>query len=146
MAHDIHRWTGDFGVSQVRLILFLKLYNSLKFIISGQIEHRYKDGTVEIHYVDGSIRISNKNWTNDVKEEWRMPDGVNAKIFNNGTKILSFPNGQREVHTTNHKRREYPDGTVKLMYADGTLETRYSNGRVRVKDKDGNLISDNMKS
>lgn len=114
------------------------------FIFSGQIEHRYKDGTTEIHYSNGSIRISNPTWTDDLKEEWRMPDGTNVKVFKNNTKILSFSNGQREVHTTNHKRREYPDGTVKLMYEDGTMETRYSNGRVRVKDKDGNLISDNM--
>lgn len=73
-----------------------------------------------------------------------MQDGTNAKIYKNDTKIFCFPNGQREIHTANHKRREYPDGTVKIMYEDGSMETRYSNGRTRVKDKDGNLISDNV--
>ncbi|XP_070498726.1 centromere protein J [Chironomus tepperi] len=111
---------------------------------SGEIEHRYKDGTIEIHYTDGSIRITNKNWTNDIKEEWRMPDGTNAKIYKNDTKVLSFPNGQREIHTSNYKRREFPDGTVKIVYEDGSMETRYSNGRIRMKDKDGNLVSDTI--
>ncbi|CAG9805053.1 unnamed protein product [Chironomus riparius] len=111
---------------------------------SGEVEHRYKDNTVEIHYTDGSIRITNKTWTNDIKEEWRMPDGTNAKIYKNDTKVLSFPNGQREIHTSNYKRREFPDGTVKIVYEDGSMETRYSNGRIRVKDKDGNLVSDTI--
>lgn len=111
---------------------------------SGQIEHRFKDGSTEVHYQNGSIRITNPNWTDDTKEEWRLPDGVNIKILNNESKILTFPNGQREIHTANHKRREYPDGTVKLAYEDGSFETRYSNGRVRIKDGQGNLLSDTM--
>lgn len=40
------------------------------------------------------------------------------------------------------QRREFPDGTVKIVYPDGTRETRYPDGRVRIKDFDGNLISD----
>lgn len=108
------------------------------------MEHRYKDGTVEVHYQNGSIRITNSNWTDETKEEWRLPDGTNIKILINESKILTFPNGQREIHTANHKRREYPDGTVKLAYEDGSYETRYSNGRIRIKDCKGNLISDTM--
>jgi centromere protein J len=73
-----------------------------------------------------------------------MPDGANAKIYKNDTKVLSFPNGQREIHTLNYKRREFPDGTVKTVYEDGSMETRYSNGRIRMKDKDGNLVSDTI--
>lgn len=111
---------------------------------SGQIEHRFKDGTNEVHYSNGSIRITNPNWTDETIEEWRLPDGTNIKISSNDTKILTFANGQREIHTPNHKRREYPDGTVKLAYEDGSFETRYSNGRVRIKDSKGNLISDTM--
>lgn len=108
------------------------------------MEHRYKDGTVEIHYQNGHIRITNENWKDETKEEWRLPDGTNIKILKNESRILSFPNGQREIHTANHKRREYPDGTVKMAYLDGSFETRYSNGRIRIKDKEGNLLSDTM--
>jgi len=110
----------------------------------GQTEHRYKDGTVEINYPNGHIRITNENWTDDRKEEWRLPDGTNITILQNDSKILAFSNGQREIHTPNHKRREYPDGTIKIAFLDGSFETRYSNGRIRVKDKDGNLLSDTM--
>ncbi|CRK99506.1 CLUMA_CG012825, isoform A [Clunio marinus] len=110
----------------------------------GQIEHRHKDGMIEIHYSNGSICVTNSNWTDDTKEEWKLPDGTNIKILKNESKILMFPNGQREIHTANHKRREYPDGTVKLLYEDGSCETRYSNGRIRIKDNKGNLISDTM--
>lgn len=109
---------------------------------SGQTEHRYKDGVVEIHYPNGSIRLTNSVTTDDVLEEWRYPDGTNIKVYKDSTKILDFPNGQREIHTSNHKRREYPDGTIKLVYEDGSQETRYSNGRIRIKGKDGTLISD----
>jgi T-complex protein 10 C-terminus len=91
-----------------------RLLQLFYLLFSGQTEHRYKDGSVEVHYQNGSIRITNPNWTDDSKEEWRLPDGTNIKIKNNETKILTFANGQREIHTTNHKRREYPDGTVKV--------------------------------
>lgn len=99
-----------------------------------------------MHLPNGSIRVTNPNRTDNVKEEWKMPDGTTAKIYHNDTKVMSFPNGEREIHTVNQKRREYPDGTVKIVYADGVSETRYSSGRIRVKDKDGNLISDNISS
>jgi centromere protein J len=114
------------------------------FNFSGQTEHRYKDGTIEIHYPNGHVRFTNPNWTDDTAEEWRLPDGTNIKILTNETKILTFPNGQREIHSANHKRREYPDGTVKIAYEDGSYETRYSNGRIRIKDSHGNLLSDTM--
>jgi centromere protein J len=47
------------------------------------------------------------------------------------------------VHTADYKRREYPDGTVKTVFSDGRQETRYPTGRLRIKDKDGNVLSDN---
>lgn len=108
---------------------------------NGQTEHRYKDGTVEVHYPNGSIRIMNPN-KKDIVEEWKYNDGTNVCLHKNGEKILTLTNGQREIHTKLHKRREYPDGTVKILYPDGSQETRYSNGRVRLKDNEGNLISD----
>ena len=128
--------------ADLTIILNFLIENYYFSFFSGQTEHRYKDGVIEVHYQDGNIRITNSNSHDDVKEEWRYTDGTNTKIFRNDTKIIQFPNGQREIHTSNHKRREYPDGTVKLVYEDGSQETRYSNGRIRIKDKDGTLISD----
>lgn len=108
---------------------------------SGQTEHRYKDGRVEVHFPNGAVKFTNPaDLEND--EEWRYPDGTTAALKKTGEKILSLPNGQKEIHTNDHKRREYPDGTVKILYSDGSQETRYSNGRVRLKDKGGNLVSD----
>ena len=60
-----------------------------------------------------------------------------------GTKEIQFNTGQKEVHTADYKRREYPDGTVKTVFSDGRQETRYPTGRLRIKDKDGNVLSDN---
>lgn len=114
---------------------------NLVFLSSGQTEHRFKDGRVEVHLANGAIRITDLS-VEDVQEEWRYPDGTQMVQMRNGEKVLSLPNGQREIHTAQHKRREYPDGTVKLVYADGSQETRYSNGRVRLKDKQGNLVMD----
>lgn len=108
---------------------------------SGQTEHRYKDGRVEVHFPNGAVKLTNPaDIEND--EEWRYPDGTTASLKKTGEKILSLPNGQKEIHTNDHKRREYPDGTVKIVFLDGSQETRYSNGRVRLKDKDGNLVMD----
>lgn len=78
----------------------------------------------------------------DIVEEWRYPDGTVSVEKRNKEKVITLPNGQKEIHTTSHKRREYPDGTIKTVYLDGRTETRYSNGRIRVKDKEGNLLSD----
>ncbi|XP_055635311.1 cingulin [Toxorhynchites rutilus septentrionalis] len=107
----------------------------------GQTEHRFKDGSTEVHFPNGSIRTTNSNNT-DIAEEWKYVDGSTVVIKKNDDKVITLPNGQVEIHTKLHKRRIYPDGTIKFVYPDGSQESRYSNGRVRLKDKDGNLISD----
>lgn len=114
------------------------------YIFRGQTEHRYKNGTVEVHFPNRSVRITNpaREQKEGIKEEWKYADGSNAVQLTNGERILMLPNGQREIHANGHKRREYPDGTVKIVYPDGSQETRYSNGRVRLKNKDGKLIMD----
>lgn len=146
MAHQLFGWIRNFRISKVISIKPLNGSisndsNHFFYHYSGQTEHRFKDGRVEVHFSNGSIRISNPNDT-DVAEEWKYPDGTLVVQHVNGDKILSLPNGQREVHTAVHKRREYPDGTVKLVYPDGSQETRYSNGRVRLKDNTGHLVMD----
>ena len=110
-------------------------------IFSGQTEHRFKDGSTEVHFPNGSIRTTNPN-SADIAEEWKYPDGTTVIIRKNDDKEINLPNGQVEIHTKAHKRRIYPDGTVKFVYPDGSQESRYSNGRIRLKDKDGRLISD----
>lgn len=124
------------------MINFLSIFPL--FFFSGQTEHRFKDGIIEIHFPNGSVRITNpeKERNEGIKEEWRYCDGTNVIQLTNNDRILMLPNGQREVHTNGHKRREYPDGTVKIVYPDGSQETRYSNGRVRLKNKEGKLIMD----
>uniref|UniRef100_A0A1A9WJU3 Centromere protein J C-terminal domain-containing protein n=1 Tax=Glossina brevipalpis TaxID=37001 RepID=A0A1A9WJU3_9MUSC len=108
---------------------------------TGQVEHRHKNGVIEIYYPNNSVKIFNPN--DELKlEEWRFADGTSLVQMRNGDRMLTLPNGQKEIHTKNNKRREYPDGTVKTVYKDGSQETRYSNGRVRLKDKDGNLVLD----
>ncbi|XP_058825961.1 centromere protein J-like [Topomyia yanbarensis] len=107
----------------------------------GQTEHRFKDGSTEVHFPNGSIRTTNPN-SADIAEEWKYADGSTVIVKRNDDKVITLPNGQVEIHTKAHKRRIYPDGTVKFLYPDGSQESRYSNGRVRLKDKDGNLISD----
>lgn len=111
---------------------------------SGQIEHRYKNGTIEIQFPNRSVRITSPYRERDegIVEEWKYADGSNVIQMKNGERILLLPNGQKEIHSNNHKRREYPDGTVKIVFPDGSQETRYSNGRVRLKNKDGKLIMD----
>ncbi|XP_055550729.1 protein BCAP isoform X2 [Wyeomyia smithii] len=107
----------------------------------GQTEHRFKDGSTEVHFPNGSIRTTNPNSV-DIAEEWKYADGSTVIVKRNDDKVITLPNGQVEIHTKAHKRRIYPDGTIKFLYPDGSQESRYSNGRVRLKDKDGNLISD----
>ncbi|KAM7361687.1 spindle assembly abnormal 4 [Cochliomyia hominivorax] len=108
---------------------------------NGQVEHRHKNGIVEVHYPNNSVKIMNPK-DEHKQEEWRFADGTHLVQMRNGDKILSLPNGQKEIHNKLHKRREYPDGTVKIVYPDGSTETRYSNGRVRLKDKEGKLVMD----
>lgn len=112
-------------------------------LCSGQTEHRFKNGKIEIYFPNGLVRVTNPR-DNEVLEEWRYPDGTIVLETKAKEKIIKMPNGQKEIHTDDHKRREYPDGTVKLVYSDGRTETRYSNGRIRIKDKDGQLISDSQ--
>lgn len=108
---------------------------------NGQVEHRHKNGIVEVHYPNNSVKIMDPK-DEHKQEEWRFADGTHLVQMRNGDKILSLPNGQKEIHNKLHKRREYPDGTVKIVYPDGSTETRYSNGRVRLKDKEGKLVMD----
>lgn len=117
---------------------------SILYRCSGQVEHRHKNGTVEVHFPNGSVRTTcpAKEKNDGISEEWSFSDGTNVIQKTNGERLLLLPNGQREVHTNGHKRREYPDGTVKIVYPDGSQESRYANGRVRLKDKDGKLIMD----
>lgn len=117
---------------------------SVRTFFSGQIEHRHKNGTIEIQFPNRSVRITNPYRERDegIVEEWKYADGSNVVQMKNGDRILLLPNGQKEIHANNHKRREYPDGTVKIVFPDGSQETRYSNGRVRLKNKDGKLIMD----
>ena len=42
------------------------------------------------------------------------------------------------------QRREFPDGIVKTIYPDGRHETWFPNGRVRMRDKDGNVVMDQI--
>lgn len=112
-------------------------------IFSGQTEHRFKNGKIEIYFPNGLVRVTNPR-DNEILEEWRYPDGTVVFETKDKEKVIKLPNGQKEIHTAEHKRREYPDGTVKLVYPDGRTETRYSNGRIRVKNKDGELLSDSQ--
>ncbi|XP_049529892.1 uncharacterized protein LOC125948148 [Anopheles darlingi] len=108
---------------------------------NGQTQHRFKDGSTEVHFPNGSICTTNPN-SADIAEEWKYPDGTTMIIRKNDDKEITLPNGQVEIHTKAHKRHIYPDGTVKFVYPDGSQESRYSNGRIRLKDKDGRLVSD----
>lgn len=118
-------------------------YQLLFSLFSGQTEHRFKDGKIEIYFPNGTVRVTTPK-DNDVAEEWRYPDGTVVLEMKSKEKVIKMPNGQREIHTEDHKRREYPDGTVKIVYGDGRTETRYCNGRIRIKGSDGQLISDSL--
>ncbi|XP_026673749.1 centromere protein J isoform X2 [Ceratina calcarata] len=108
----------------------------------GQIERRTADGKVEVLFPDGAYKISES----DGFQKWTMPNGLYVEIFPSGEKFVIWPNGQREIHTKTYKKREYPDGTIKLLYQDGTQKTQYSSGRIRIRDKDGNLLTDSYES
>uniref|UniRef100_A0A3Q3DKC8 Centromere protein J n=1 Tax=Hippocampus comes TaxID=109280 RepID=A0A3Q3DKC8_HIPCM len=101
---------------------------------NNQIEKHFPDGRKEITFADQTV----KTLFPDGSEESVMTDGTVV----DGTKEIHFNTGQKEVHTADYKRREYPDGTVKTVYADGRQETRYPGGRLRVKDKHGNVLTD----
>jgi hypothetical protein len=76
--------------------------NLIVFIISGQIEHRQKDGTKEMTYPNGTKRTSFPNG----HEEWVFQDGLVVKVDSQlGEKILLLPNGQKEVQTKEHMVR-----------------------------------------
>ncbi|CAL8240465.1 unnamed protein product [Merluccius merluccius] len=104
-----------------------------------QNEKHFPDGRKEITFPDQTV----KTLFPDGREESVHNDGTVIHVHPDGTKEIQFNTGQKEVHTADHKRREYPDGTVKTVYNDGRQETRYPGGRVRIKDKDGNILSDN---
>lgn len=117
------------------------LINNLFFSFSGQTEHRYRDGRLEVNFSNGAKRVVDPTRA-DISESWTYPDGTKVDVYKNDDKILYLPNGQREIHTKDHKRREFPDGSVKILYNDGSQETRYFNGRIRKRDKQGNLVLD----
>ncbi|XP_051938314.1 centromere protein J isoform X2 [Hippocampus zosterae] len=105
---------------------------------NNQIEKHFPDGRKEITFADQTV----KTLFPDGSEESVMTDGTVVQIKTDGTKEIHFNTGQKEVHTADYKRREYPDGTVKTVYTDGRQETRYPGGRLRVKDKYGNVLTD----
>ncbi|CAG9854405.1 unnamed protein product [Phyllotreta striolata] len=108
---------------------------------NGQKEKRFPDGRIEVVTLDGTKLKRFPGGT----EEVHYPDG-SKMVCSEDERIIYLPNGQIETHNKEYKKREYPDGTVKFVYSDGTEETRYANGRVRVKDIDGNLMSDSYES
>ncbi|XP_078261302.1 uncharacterized protein LOC144596625 isoform X2 [Rhinoraja longicauda] len=105
---------------------------------NNQIEKHYPDGKKEIIFPDQTVKHLFPNGY----EKSIFPDGTVVHLQKHGDKIIEFTNGQREIHTVQYKRREYPDGTIKTVYSNGRQETKYSTGRVRIKDKDGNIVSD----
>ncbi|XP_054888408.1 centromere protein J isoform X2 [Poeciliopsis prolifica] len=107
---------------------------------NNQTEKHFPDGRKEITFPDQTV----KNLFLDGREESVLTDGTIIQVNPDGTKEIHFNTGQKEIHTAEYKRREYPDGTVKTVYADGRQETHYPTGRLRVKDKDGNVVLDNL--
>ncbi|KAJ3592519.1 hypothetical protein NHX12_007646 [Muraenolepis orangiensis] len=105
-----------------------------------QNEKHFPDGRKEITFPDQTV----KTLFPDGREESVLTDGTVIHINPDGSKEIQFNTGQKEVHTAEYKRREYPDGTVKTVYSHGRQETRYPTGRVRIKDKDGNVLSDKL--
>ncbi|CAL8267298.1 unnamed protein product [Lota lota] len=104
-----------------------------------QNEKHFPDGRKEITFPDQTVKMLFP----DGREESVLIDGTVIHVSPDGTKEIQFNTGQKEVHTADYKRREYPDGTVKTVYSDGRQETQYPTGRLRIKDKDGNVLSDN---
>ncbi|XP_039673787.1 centromere protein J isoform X2 [Perca fluviatilis] len=107
---------------------------------NNQTEKHFPDGRKEITFSDQTV----KNLFPNGREESVLTDGTIIQVNPDGTKEIHFNTGQKEIHTADYKRREYPDGTVKTVYTDGRQETHYPTGRLRIKDKDGNVIVDNM--
>ncbi|XP_028292005.1 centromere protein J [Gouania willdenowi] len=107
---------------------------------NNQTEKHFPDGRKEITFPDQTV----KNLFPDGREESVLTDGTIIQVNPDGTKEIHFNTGQKELHTAEFKQRQYPDGTVKTVYADGRQETRYPTGRLRIKDKDGNVLVDNM--
>ncbi|CAL1536108.1 unnamed protein product, partial [Lymnaea stagnalis] len=107
---------------------------------NGQTEKRYPDGTVEITFPSKDV----KYLFPDGGQEVILTDGTVMQYNSKGERTVEYPSGDREVHTAEYQRREFPDGIVKTVYADGRHETRFPNGRVRMRDKDGNVIMDQI--
>ncbi|GFN76839.1 centromere protein j [Plakobranchus ocellatus] len=107
---------------------------------NGQVERRYPDGTVEITFPSKDI----KYMFPDGGQEVILTDGTVMQYNSQGERTVEYPSGDREVHTAEFQRREFPDGIIKTIYADGRHETRFPNGRVRMRDKDGNVIMDQI--
>ncbi|XP_068243000.1 centromere protein J [Palaemon carinicauda] len=109
---------------------------------NGQKETRFSDGSSEIIFPDKT----RKTVLPDGTEVCTLPNGTIVHTNADGFKVMEFVSGQKEVHTPDQKRREYPDGTVKILHSDGRTETRYKTGRVRIKDREGNILSDSHQS
>lgn len=137
MNHDTGTETYFYAETAITQIIYSNGMTILKFP-SGQVEKHHTNKTREIIFPDNICKFIYP----DGSEESRMPNGTCIKIDKTGGKVIEYPNKQREIHTKDYKRREYPDGSIKTVYTNGISETRYANGRTRIKDAQGNVISD----
>lgn len=137
MNHDSGTETYFYAETNITQIIYSNGMTILKFP-SGQIEKHHTNKTREIIFPDKICKFIYP----DGSEESRLPNGTCIKIDQQGGKVIEYPNKQREIHTKDYKRREYPDGSIKTVYTNGISETRYANGRTRIKDAQGNIISD----
>ncbi|XP_064087090.1 centromere protein J-like [Macrobrachium nipponense] len=140
---EIHqdRTVYVYGTDRTSHTTFINGKEILEFP-NGQKETRFTDGSSEIIFPDKTC----KTVLPDGTEVCTLPNGTIVHTNADGFKVMEFVSGQKEVHTPEQKRREYPDGTVKILHSDGSTETRYKTGRVRVKDREGNILSDTHQS
>lgn len=140
---EIHqdRTVYVYGTDRTSHTTFINGKEILEFP-NGQKETRFSDGSSEIIFPDKT----RKTVLPDGTEVCTLPNGTIVHTNADGFKVMEFVSGQKEVHTPEQKRREYPDGTVKILHSDGRTETRYKTGRVRVKDREGNILSDTHQS
>ncbi|GFR97057.1 centromere protein J [Elysia marginata] len=134
-----HRVVYIFSEAQIMQTTFPDGLETFQFQ-NGQIERRYPDGTVEITFPSKDI----KYLFPDGGQEVILTDGTVMQYNSQGERTVEYPSGDREVHTAEFQRREFPDGIIKTIYADGRHETRFPNGRVRMRDKDGNVVMDQI--
>ncbi|RUS78630.1 hypothetical protein EGW08_013600, partial [Elysia chlorotica] len=134
-----HRVVYIFSEAQIMQTTFPDGLETFQFQ-NGQIERRYPDGTVEITFPSKDI----KYLFPDGGQEVILTDGTVMQYNSKGERTVEYPSGDREVHTAEFQRREFPDGIIKTIYADGRHETRFPNGRVRMRDKDGNVVMDQI--